>query len=226
MSASRHVQEPTERFSRSRRALSAADRAYEHVRHQILTGELKSGSILSEAELGAEIGMSRTPVRQGLQLLLEEGLVDVGPRRQLVVKAISPERTHEVFMLRDALERVAVTQACKVMALDDVDYFRLILIRQRRAAKDGDVARFMDLDEEFHLTLANGSQLLLLGKFLNQLRALIRFMGTEAVRNEGRMEAVITEHEQIVDAIERRDTKAAVGAMSAHLGITERLLLK
>jgi DNA-binding GntR family transcriptional regulator len=78
-----------------------SDRAYEELRRRILRRDLAAGTVLAEAELARQLGMSRTPVRQALHLLLQEGLVEVGPRRQVVVRGISSERRREIFL--DAL---------------------------------------------------------------------------------------------------------------------------
>jgi DNA-binding GntR family transcriptional regulator len=196
--------------------------AYERVRNEILRGEIAPGSVLAEAELAEKLGISRTPVRQALRLLLQEELVEVGARRQLVVRAVSPERRREVFLLRDGLEEVAVREACTHMPLEEMDFLRLLLIRQKRAAAAGAVDEFIDLDEEFHLRIAAGANLPMLVRFLEQLRAFVRLMGTQALQREGRMAAVVAEHERLVDALEQRDAPAAVEALAAHLQATEQ----
>src|SRR5262249_59301567 len=100
-----------------------------------------------ETQIAEGLQISRTPVRQALGLLLQEGLVEVGPRRQLIVRGFTPEHQEEIQMLREALERVAVRRACQVMEVEDIDEMRLLLMRQRRAAAaggGGDVHRLHD----------------------------------------------------------------------------------
>ncbi len=76
-----------------------------------------------------------------------------------------------------------------------------------------------------HLLIASAAQLPLLSKFLAQLRAFVRMMGIEAVGRPGRMAQVMREHQAIVDALERRDDRAALGALSEHLRATAQVLL-
>lgn len=200
---------------------SASERAYRDLRTQILRGDLPVGTVLTEAELASSLGVSRTPLRQALRLLLEDGLVEGGPRRQLAVTRISDERRHEVFFLLIVLEREAIVQACRVMPIDEIDYLRLILIRQRRAAEAGDAQQFIDLDDEFHLGIAAGARWPLLAKFLGQIRGLVRMIGVESAARVGRMSELVAEHQAIVDALEARDEAAAAQAIDRHLSGVE-----
>jgi GntR family transcriptional regulator, rspAB operon transcriptional repressor len=202
----------------------ASKRAYEYLREGILSGEIPAGTFLAEGEIAETLGVSRTPVRQALRLLLQEDLVEVGYRRQLAVMGVSAERRREVFLLRHALEEVAVTEAARAIDLDDVDQLRLLVMRQRRAAAAEKRAEFIALDEEFHGRIAISANLPTLDRFLSQLRAFIRLMGIEAITREGRMLQVVGEHEKIIDAIEAGDADAAVEAIRDHLVQTERTL--
>lgn len=205
---------PLERDGRSGKA---SDRAYDEVRGAILRREIPPGTILAEGDLASALGISRTPVRSVLRLLLQEDLVEVGPRRQIVVRDVPPERRDEVALLREALEPVSASRAAERMAIEDVDQLRLLIMRQRRAAQNQQRQEFLELDEEFHLGIARGGGLSVLPKFLTELRAFVRLIGVDAVANKGRMNEVIAEHETIVDAIERREPQAAADAMVRHL---------
>jgi DNA-binding GntR family transcriptional regulator len=193
------------------------ERAYAYVRDGILRGQLPVGQVLTESEIAAELQQSRTPVRQALGLLLQEGLVEVGPRRQLVVRGFTPDHRAEILMLREALEGLAVRRACEVMDIDDIDYLHLSLIRQRRAAEQGRDDDFIDLDEEFHLKIAEGAQLPILHGVLGQLRGFVRVVRLGASRPPSVLEQVVAEHERIVNSLERRDPEAAVAALRDHL---------
>ena len=194
-----------------------AERAYREVRDAILRGDYPVGAVLAEDDLAARVGSSRTPVRQALQLLLQEGLVEVGRRRQVIVRGVTPELRDEILLVRESLEGVAVRRACEVMTVEEIDYLRLLLMRQRRAAETEGEDRFIDLDEEFHLRIAEGARLPLLHRFLSQIRGFVRLMRVQARRDPSHMLEVLAEHEGIVDALERRDVDAALAALSSHL---------
>ncbi len=193
------------------------DLAYQHVREAILRGQLPIGSVLGESDLARTLGSSRTPVRQALERLLQEGLLEVGPKRQAVVRGFTAEHRAEILLLREALEGVAVRRACEVMAMEEIDQLRLLLIQQRRAARDGDDERFLELDEQFHLRIADGARLPILRAFLGQLRGFVRVARLGSKRPAGVLAKVVAEHERIVDALEQRDPAAASARLVDHL---------
>lgn len=197
--------------------MNLTERTYEDVRAAILQGDLAAGSVLAEATIAASLGVSKTPVRQALQLLRQDGLLVPGPRRQLIVSGITSERREEILEVREALERIAVRHACEAISLEDVDYLRLILVRQKRAADAGAEDEFIDLDEAFHLGIAAGAHLPVVERMLGTLRGFVRVMRLGTERSGGHLHEVLAEHEAIVDALERRDRQAALAALDAHL---------
>lgn len=193
------------------------ERAYRHLRDGILRGEFRTGGVLAEGEIAKALGISRTPVRHALGLLLQEGLIEVGARRQVIVRGFTTEHRAEILKLREALEGVAIQRACEVIGVDDIDYLRLLLMRQRRAAKAGREDDFLDLDEQFHLKIAEGARLPILYGILGQLRGFVRVSRLGARRTPSVLAQVVAEHEGIVDALERRDSQAALAALAEHL---------
>jgi DNA-binding GntR family transcriptional regulator len=191
--------------------------AYTYVRDGILRGTIPVGTVLAEHDVAAAIGSSRTPVRHALSKLLQEGLLSIGPRRQLIVRGFSPEHRDEIRLLRHALEGVSVLHACESMTGDDIDALRLNLFRQRRAAAEGREDDFIDLDEEFHLGIAQGAKLPLLEGFLRQLREFVRVSRLGLQRPPETLVEVVAEHERILDAIEARDAVAAQEALFHHV---------
>jgi DNA-binding GntR family transcriptional regulator len=207
----------SERAARGR----LTQRAYDHVREGILRGRIPVGTVLAEEEIAAETESSRTPVRHALSKLLEEGLLDVGSRRQLIVRGFTADDRFEILTLRDALERVSVRQACARLRDEDADRLRLNLMRQRRAALHGNEAEFIELDEEFHLQIAAAAGLPLLERFLRQLREFVRVARLGASRSSEALVQAVAEHERLLSAIEARDPDAAQAALVDHLTETE-----
>src|SRR5262245_4519225 len=193
------------------------DRAYRRLRDGILRGDLPPGTVLAETELAESLGGSRTPVRQALGRLQQEGLIEVGPRRQSIVRGFTPEHRREMRLLRAALEAVAVRRACEVMELEEIDELRLLIFRQRRAAAAGEEDDFLDLDEQLHLKIAEGAQLPILHAFLSRLRGFVRVAHIGESYTPAVLAEVVAEHERIVDALEARDVDAALVALADHL---------
>jgi DNA-binding GntR family transcriptional regulator len=191
--------------------------AYNYVRDGILHGRIPFGTVLAEHDVAQAIGSSRTPVRHALAKLHQEGLLELGPRRQLIVRGFAPEHLDEVRLLREALESVSVARACETMTDDEIDELRLNLLRQRRTATEEREDDFIDLDEEFHLAIAQAARLPLLEGFLRQLREFVRLARIGARRPSEVLLQVVAEHERLLDAIEARDVVAAHAALVDHL---------
>lgn len=197
--------------------MTLADRAYEHVRGEILDGRLPVGSVIAEGTVADELGISKTPVRQALQTLRREGLLEVGPRRQVIVRGFSGEHRQEITDIRIALESLSVRRACEVMTLEQIDHLRLLLIRQKRTVDARDEEGFIELDEQFHLHIAEAAGMPIVERFLSQLRGFVRVMRLGTTRPPGHLREVLSEHEAIADLIEARRPARAERALRDHL---------
>jgi DNA-binding GntR family transcriptional regulator len=196
---------------------SLGDRAYDHVRNEILRGLLLPGSVVAEGAVAEELGISKTPVRQALQTLRREGLLELGPRRQLVVSGFSAEHRREVRDVRVALESLSVQRACETMTIAQIDQLRLLLIQQKRAVDAGREDTFIELDEQFHLHIAAAAGLPIVERFLSQLRGFVRLMRLGTTRPPGHLHEVWAEHERIADLLEARRPAQALRALREHL---------
>jgi DNA-binding GntR family transcriptional regulator len=121
---------------------------YETLRRKVLTLELPPGTALSENELAAALGVSRTPVRESLILLADEGLVQVFPQVGTFVSRVDPDRVRDAQFLREAVELAALDDVPAELDADVVAELRANLDRQR--APGIDLEEFFALDEAFH----------------------------------------------------------------------------
>ena len=204
---------------------SLTETAYEHVRDAVLSGALPAGSILAEATIAEQMGISKTPVRQALQLLRTEGLLEVGARRQLVVRGVSPSHRNEILQIREALEEIAVETACRVITFEEIDQLRLTLLQQKRAADTPNEEDFLALDEKFHILIALSAKLPIVARLLEQMRGFARLMRLGRTQPPEHLQEVLAEHTAIVDALEARDTPAALRALHDHLHHWDYLLV-
>jgi DNA-binding GntR family transcriptional regulator len=196
---------------------SLTQKAYDHVRNAILTGDMAVGTIVGQAELADALAISKTPVRQALQLLHTEGLLEIGPRKQFVVSGLSAGHRNEILRIRESLEAIAVETAARVLTFDQIDALHLMLIKQRRAADLGDEDQFLLLDEEFHVLIARSAGLPIVARLLEQIRGFARLMRLGRVQPAEHLQEVIAEHSRIIEAIERRDGIGAVRELQVHL---------
>jgi DNA-binding GntR family transcriptional regulator len=210
--------------AREGKSTSLTDRIYESLRASILSGEYAVGSVLAEGTLAVTFGSSKTPVRHALARLRTDGLLEVGRRRQLIVRGFTAAHREEVLQVREALELIAIRKACSVMTVDDMDQVRVLLRRQRRAAAAHDEEEFLCLDEEFHILIALGANLPIVARLLQQTRGFARIMRLGRTQPPEHLLEVQAEHEEIADALELRDADAAERALRRHLHHWDSLL--
>jgi DNA-binding GntR family transcriptional regulator len=187
---------------------------YETLRREVLTLELPPGAALSENELAARLGVSRTPVRESLILLAEEGLVQVFPQVGSFVSRVDPARVADAQFLREAVELASLEDLPAAPDPDLVRELRENLTAQRRPGLD--VEEFFALDEAFHHSLlrlsghGNAWTTVVAAKgHLDRARRL----GLQATAPP----AFTDQHVEILDAVLAGDRAGARRAMRAHL---------
>jgi DNA-binding GntR family transcriptional regulator len=197
------------------RAESLGERAHSAIRQAIRDGTLVPHEVYSDAALGRELGISRTPVREAVQLLAHEGLVEVLPQRGFRLREISSEEAAEIFALREAIEGYVVQRLALDIEPAALRKLRNLIDRQQRAVDNAQT--FLEADEAFHLlmpTLANLPRTL---SMLSTLRGEMWPIAARALGEAGRGPQVIEEHTRIVDAIENQDPEGARDAMASHV---------
>ncbi|MEA2275393.1 MAG: hypothetical protein QOC78_353 [Solirubrobacteraceae bacterium] len=204
---------------------AAKERAYQTLKERILTGELRGGTLLGEADVAAELGMSRTPVREAFIRLASQDLLRIYPKRGALVVPVSADEVDAVIETRVAVEAYAVERLV-TRGTDVAAELREALERQERIVADGDPAGFVDADRALHrLIVERGSNHILLGLY-DSLRDRQRRLGTSMVqRDPAHVAASIDEHRRLVDAIAAGDAAAARQALEAHLAATRQRLL-
>ena len=200
-----------------------AERVRRAVLDDILSGTLAAGAPLDEVVLAQQHAVSRTPVREALRHLQSDGLLQTGPRRQLLVVDVSPEHRREITTLRVALETAAVEQACAVRDDDDLDRLELLILKQRRAADDGDdggdgdAAAFLRLDEQLHLALAAAARMPTLSRMLGQLGAFVRLGRLGETTTPRHMRGLVREHQQLLGMLRDRTPDTLRTALATHI---------
>lgn len=209
-------------ISGSNKGSGAVESAYRHIRSIIIRGEFTSGEILLESRLAEQIGVSRTPVREALSRLANEGLVVLRRYRRAQVASFSMADVAEVFRLRGRLEGHAARRAC--LRITAADILRLEVIEDELEAAFAELGwhkhlpRFDELNNEFHAIIARAANSPRLEKILAsslELPASIFNYYTETF--EERTERTHRQHREIIAALKARNPDWAEAAMSAHL---------
>lgn len=180
---------------------SLAEQVAIRLRRAILSGELPSGSPLVEMQLANQFGTSRGPVREAIAELHREGLVTVLPRKGTCVSQLDGEELSEVYSLRCALEGLAVRLLVAQGNPENLQELRELVDQMRRAARDGDLTRLVDLECQFHLDLCRLSGHRRLLQSYRQLDGIIRMALTFDNATYQDLQQVAAEHEPIIDSI-------------------------
>src|SRR4051794_28732563 len=144
---------PLEPMPRGRHPSSARAQAYDRLREAIVTLRLKPGERIADGRLAQELGVSRTPVREAILQLADEGLVDVVPQHGTFVAPISLEAVREAQFVREALEVAALREVVERVTDTQLAELDTSLAAQAEAESTHDAARFYTLDEAFHRRL-------------------------------------------------------------------------
>lgn len=201
-------------LDRGRRRGTIAVQIYHRLRNSIVTGELVPRQVLSENEISASLGVSRTPVREAFSKLEEDELIQIVPQYGTCVAPIVPERVFSNQFVREALECAAVGLAATRCSAADAAGLQAILDRQRAADSD---AELFPADEAMHaLLMAIGGQehaweVVAAAKLhLDRVRHLV---GRSPIKRS----SIIREHRAIVERVTAGDSAGAVEAMRTHL---------
>ena len=197
--------------------------AYDEIRRAIIGGALPEGSLTSVRALSEALGISRTPVREALVELARDGMVSFERNRGVRICVTRRHDVEEIFDLRLLLEVPAVLGAVEM--IDDSDVAALEdSLSQMRDSMD-DEAEFMRYDWSFHRLLLEKTGNERLVTFVGRLRDQTRIRGISTVGRSRQLDAIVAEHQAVLDAAKSRDAQAAAAAMEIHLKTTRALLL-
>jgi DNA-binding GntR family transcriptional regulator len=190
---------------------------YQDLREQIVSVALDPGSRISENELAAGYGVSRTPVREALIRLADDGLVEVFPQLGTSVSRISVREVREAQFIREALETAALPLAAERAGPDDFTRLDAVLAEQRAARTAGDLARFFAADEALHRALIELSGHRKAWTVAYGARAQldrVRWLGLPERADTG---ALIGEHAAIVEHLAGGQVPAAREVLTRHV---------
>jgi GntR family transcriptional regulator, rspAB operon transcriptional repressor len=197
---------------------SASSVVENDLRQAITSMQLKPGAALNEKELTARYGVSRTPVREALIRLKDDGLVEIFPQSGTFVGRISASSIPEAVVIRQALESMAAERAAASSDEAGRTRIRNLIEEQRQAASIGDQRKFHEADEAFHAAISEAAGFPGIWQLAQTTKVQLDRCRRLTLPVPGRMEMVIAEHLFILEAIERGDGTAARLAVLAHLG--------
>ncbi|WP_296055764.1 GntR family transcriptional regulator [uncultured Amphritea sp.] len=189
----------------------------EIIARMIYSSELEPGQWIDEMQLCADLGISRTPLREALKVLASDGLVELITRRGAYVKTISPDELDELFPIVALLEGFCAQLAAENITSEELVKLKHIHSNLERHAAAKDIVLYYEENILFHDALKDISQNSRLQRLTLDLSRVIRLARQQQLKLGARLQQSLQEHRDILSAIEAKDGESANQAMSLHI---------
>ena len=194
-----------------------SQKVYRALKTEIIKGSLKPGTKLSEGKIAEQMGVSRTPVREALKELAAEGFVKMNPNQAVVVSNASVEDVQEVLQIRGVLEGLAARLATKTINEEEIKELEKYQKQMEYYTKKDDVLAFSEMDAEFHeliLNICGNNRLIQIRKNLSDQAHRYRIRSLSV---PGRLKYSLKEHQEIVEALKRKNSEQADRLSQKHI---------
>lgn len=210
--------------SKTVRSADSVEKVYEAVKALAIDYHFKPGERINEVELAARLGVSRTPVREALNRLAQDGFMSFVPNRGFYSRDITPEGVHDLYEMRAIVEQAAFRLACQRASNEEIEQTAAIWEESCRALPDpetiSDWTKVAEDDEAFHLAIARITRNSRLYETLESLNSLIRFFRRIDLETPSRRNNAYDEHIDIIDAMRQRDIERGAALMEKHVSLS------
>jgi len=193
------------------------EEATDRMRDLIVQGQLAPGARLNERLLTAQLGVSRTPLREAFKVLATEGLVELLPNRGAIVSQMDPVRLSESLAVMGALEALAGELACLSATDAQINEIRALHYEMLAYHARGDLAGYFKFNQAIHLKLVKYSGNAVLYNTYRQMNGNVRRARYMANLSKERWDAAVREHDAILAALSARDVERIKSLLSDHL---------
>lgn len=206
--------------------LPLRDVVFQTLRTAILKGDLKPGERLMELQLASKLGVSRTPIREAIRMLEQEGLARTIPRKGAEVAGMTEKDMEDVLQIRCVLEELAARLSCQNITDEEMRKLKIAMVAFEEKTREGNVVELAKADVTFHDIIyraADNPKLLVL---LNNLREQMYRYRTEYMKDDRIHPVLIREHKEMVKALESRDQELVAREVRQHLRNQEEVMKK
>lgn len=194
------------------------------LRSAIISGEFKPGQSLVESEIATRLGVSRAPVREALQTLSAEALVDTVPYHGTVVKVLNRRDIVELYSLRAVFEIFAIQRIIELNTPNAISTLRTVADDMMTAAQAGDIKLVTEIDRQFHDTLILLSDHQLLAMSWNNISMRVRQVMALRNRRFSDLTQIAYNHIAIINAVDAANEQLAIRLISEHIASSGDLL--
>ena len=196
---------------------SLRGRVFHRIREDILAGKYHENEELKEATIGAEYGVSRTPVREALRQLELEGLVKIIPNKGAYVTGISDKDTRDIYVIRSYLEGLAARWACEHISEAEIESLEEVVYLSEFHAKKKHYEQLVELDNKFHESIYRASGSKILEHQLTTFHQYLERFRKKSLKIEERALQSNGEHLAILEAIRNREGDLAEKLAHEHI---------
>ena len=196
---------------------SLGDALYASLRRAIVAGKIPPGTPITEMDISRETKVSRTPVREAVRKLESERLLLRMPGRKLVVTSPNPSEMEELFLVRSALEGLAGRIAASKINRGHIESLKKIERKMGKGAKEKQLALAIQSNLEFHKSIVDICDVKVLTETLKRFWDTVRMMSTTNLDDKSWSQTSLKEHQEIIDALEKKDGLAAERLIRDHV---------
>ncbi|MCR6545350.1 GntR family transcriptional regulator [Dehalobacterium formicoaceticum] len=193
------------------------DIVFETIREAIISGYLRPGERLMEVQLAEEMGVSRTPVREAIRKLEQEGFLVIVPRKGAYVAGISLKDIADVFEIRASMESLAAGLAAQRITEEELNTLKDMVVSFAESADHHDLKDIVHTDTDFHDIIYKASRNERLIPIINNLREQIQRYRATSLAFPGRIKITVEEHRKMVEAISNKNVVLAQNLARAHV---------
>lgn len=192
---------------------------YHNLREEIINLYLEPGTSISEKELSEKYNVSRTPVREALVRLAQEGLVQIYPQKGTVVSLIDLSAVEEERFLREHLERAVVKEACMEFPKENILALEMNLKFQKMYIENKDYKKLFNTDEEFHKIIFEGCSKKRIWNSINDGSTEFQRIRVLRLTVNSSWDNIYLQHKEIFNAIKNKNPEMAEEFMKKHLNM-------
>lgn len=193
------------------------EQVYQTLRRALLEGRFAPGARLTESRLAGELGVSRTPIREAVRQLQQDGLLVTDDQGRIRVPEPDIDDLRELYECRVALETLAARRAAERISEADLVAMDQALRDSDRALAAGDTLAVLGHNTSFHDWLGRAGGNRRLAELLSEVRARIVYLRAMVIQGSSVAADVLREHREILDCLRRRDPEAVARAVQRHL---------
>ena len=199
---------------------SLSEKIYDLIKDRIINEELRPGERLLDDRLASSFGVSRTPVREALARLSNEGLVEIVSRSGAYVKKLTREDIEEIYEIRRVLEGLAAKKAATFITDREIKQLSTLLEKAKGPGKESFKA-YVDFDVKLHDSILKNCHNQRLTSIMANLYTLIHVFRMRVGKNKKKAEQALKEHEAVLEAIRARDAKKTEKMTMEHIEMSK-----